>query len=80
MKGMDHMKTLVLVVHPNIESSRINKKWKEAVLSEPDVTVHDLYEKYRDQPIDVEFEQQQLLAHDRIVFQFPFTGTAAPRF
>lgn len=45
---MDHMKTLVLVVHPNIESSRINKKWKEAVLSEPDVTVHDLYEKYRD--------------------------------
>ncbi|MEC4031799.1 NAD(P)H-dependent oxidoreductase [Bacillus subtilis] len=75
---MDHMKTLVLVVHPNIESSRINKKWKEAVLSEPDVTVHDLYEKYRDQPIDVEFEQQQLLAHDRIVFQFPLYWYSSP--
>ncbi|WP_082170489.1 NAD(P)H-dependent oxidoreductase, partial [Bacillus sp. FJAT-27445] len=75
---MDHMKTLVLVVHPNIESSRINKKWKEAVLSEPNVTVHDLYEKYRDQPIDVEFEQQQLLAHDRIVFQFPLYWYSSP--
>ncbi|MGG0941756.1 NAD(P)H-dependent oxidoreductase [Bacillus subtilis] len=75
---MDHMKTLVLVVHPNIESSRINKNWKEAVLSEPDVTVHDLYEKYHDQPIDVEFEQQQLLAHDRIVFQFPLYWYSSP--
>ncbi|GEK27176.1 NAD(P)H-dependent oxidoreductase [Bacillus spizizenii] len=76
---MDDMKTLVLVVHPNFESSRINKKWKEAVLSEPDVTVHDLYEKYRNQPIDVEFEQQQLLAHDRIVFQFPLYWYSSPQ-
>lgn len=74
------MKTLVLVVHPNIESSRINKKWKEAVLSEPDVTVHDLYEKYRDQPIDVEFEQQQLLALTVLFFSFRYTGTAVLRF
>ncbi|QIW78844.1 NAD(P)H-dependent oxidoreductase [Bacillus tequilensis] len=75
---MIDMKTLVLVVHPNIESSRMNKKWKEAVLGEPDVTVHDLYETYRNQPIDVEFEQQQLLAHDRIVFQFPLYWYSSP--
>lgn len=68
MKGIDNMKTLVLVVHPNIESSRVNKKWKDALLGVPGLTVHDLYEKYRNQPIDVEFEQQQLLSHDRIVF------------
>jgi len=72
------MKTLVLVVHPNIESSRVNKKWKEAVLSIPDLTVHDLYEKYHNQPIDVEFEQQLLLAHDRIVFQFPLYWYSSP--
>ncbi|MEC1353656.1 NAD(P)H-dependent oxidoreductase [Bacillus sonorensis] len=75
---MIHMKTLVIVVHPNIEASRINKKWKEAVLSEPGITVHDLYEKYRHQPIDVEYEQQLLLAHDRIVFQFPLYWYSSP--
>lgn len=72
------MKTLVIVVHPNIESSRINKRRKEAVLNEPGITVHDLYEKYRNQPIDVEFEQQLLLAHDRIVFQFPLYWYSSP--
>lgn len=72
------MKTLVLVAHPNIESSRVNKKWKEAVLSIPDLTVYDLYEKYHNQPIDVEFEQQLLLAHDRIVFQFPLYWYSSP--
>ncbi|KKB72351.1 MULTISPECIES: NAD(P)H-dependent oxidoreductase [Bacillus] len=75
---MNHVKTLVLVAHPNLESSRINKKWKEAVLSEAGVTVHDLYEKYRDQPIDVEFEQRLLLDHDRIVFQFPLYWYSSP--
>ncbi|CCF17045.1 general stress protein 14 [Brevibacillus laterosporus GI-9] len=78
MKGIDNMKTLVLVVHPNIESSRVNKKWKDALLGVPGLTVHDLYEKYRNQPIDVEFEQQQLLSHDRIVFQFPLYWYSSP--
>jgi putative NADPH-quinone reductase len=76
---MDNMKTLALVVHPNIKSSRVNKKWKEALLSVPDLTVHDLYEKYRNQPIDVEFEQQLILAHDRIVFQFPLYWYSCPQ-
>ena len=75
---MDNMKTLALVVHPNIESSRVNKKWKEALLSVPDLTVHDLYEKYRNQPIDVKFEHQLLLSHDRIVFQFPLYWYSSP--
>ena len=75
---MDNMKTLALVVHPNIESSRVNKKWKEALLGVPDLTVHDLYEKYRNQPIDVKFEHQLLLSHDRIVFQFPLYWYSSP--
>ncbi|MFJ7940825.1 NAD(P)H-dependent oxidoreductase [Peribacillus sp. NPDC096622] len=75
---MDNMKTLALVVHPNIESSRVNKKWKEVLLSVPDLTVHDLYEKYRNQPIDVKFEHQLLLSHDRIVFQFPLYWYSSP--
>lgn len=72
------MKTLVLIVHPNLESSRVNKKWKEELLRTSDLTVHDLYEKYRNQPIDVECEQQLLLAHDRIVFQFPLYWYSSP--
>ncbi|AVX09704.1 MULTISPECIES: NAD(P)H-dependent oxidoreductase [Priestia] len=72
------MKTLVLIAHPHIESSRVNKKWKESALNQTDVTVHDLYETYCDQPIDVKVEQQLLLAHDRIVFQFPLYWYSSP--
>lgn len=72
------MKTLVLIAHPHIESSRVNKKWKESALNQTDLTVHDLYETYCDQPIDVKVEQQLLLAHDRIVFQFPLYWYSSP--
>jgi len=35
------MKTLVILVHPNMENSRINKRWKEELEKYPDkITVH----------------------------------------
>jgi len=42
------------------------------------VTIHDLYERYPDERIDVKREQDLLLAHDRIVFQFPFYWYSTP--
>lgn len=72
------MKTLVIVAHPNINESRINKAWKQRLSEEPDITVHDLYEEYPHKHIDVEREQALLLAHDRIVFQFPFYWYSSP--
>ena len=44
----------------------------------PGVTFHDLYETYPDLDIDVQHEQDLLLRHDTIVFQFPFFWYSTP--
>jgi glutathione-regulated potassium-efflux system ancillary protein KefG len=72
------MKTLVITAHPNITNSAINKTWVERLQKEEDITVHELYTAYPDGHIDIEHEQQLLLEHDRIVFQFPFYWYSSP--
>lgn len=71
------MKPLVIVAHPNLEQSKINKTWVNR-LQQEDVTIHDLYANYPHFEIEVEKEQQLLLNHDRIVFQFPFYWYSTP--
>lgn len=66
------MKTIVILAHPNIEQSHINKLWIEALSQKnPDVDVHDIYKTYPDWIIDVPAEQALLLNYDRIIFQYP---------
>ncbi|WP_219834610.1 NAD(P)H-dependent oxidoreductase [Paenibacillus sp. R14(2021)] len=72
------MKTLVIVVHPNIEQSRINKSWMQALQEQSEVTVHQLYPAYPDFKIDAAKEQALLEAHDRVIFQFPFYWYSSP--
>ncbi|WP_405157031.1 NAD(P)H-dependent oxidoreductase [Paenibacillus sp. FSL K6-0108] len=72
------MKTLVIVVHPNYELSRVNKRWVQELDGNLNVTIHNLYGSYPDEQIDVEREQKLLLEHDRIVFQFPFYWYSTP--
>jgi putative NADPH-quinone reductase len=49
------MKTLVIVAHPNLDTSVINKRWIEELQKYPDkYTVHELYKVYPDGNIDVE--------------------------
>lgn len=73
------MKTLVIVAHPNLKTSRVNKRWVELLHEQGDqVTVHELYATYPDGNIDTEKEQALLIAHDRIVFQFPFYWYSTP--
>ena len=67
------MKTLVIVIHPHLEKSLINKLWIEELKKHPDrFVIHDLHGAYPDEKIDVEREQRMAEAHDKIVFQFPF--------
>ncbi|GEL76225.1 NAD(P)H oxidoreductase [Tenuibacillus multivorans] len=40
-------------------------------MHETNITLHEIYEDYPDWQIDVNKEQQLLLEHDRIIFQFP---------
>lgn len=65
------MKTIIILAHPNIEQSTINKAWMEAAIKNK-VTVHNIYQAYPDGQIDVEKEQHLLEEQDRIIFQYPF--------
>jgi putative NADPH-quinone reductase len=67
------MKTLVIVIHPNLKNSTVNKRWMEELKKHPEkFTVHELYDKYPDEQIDVLAEQQLIEQYNKVVFQFPF--------
>ena len=75
------MKTLVIVIHPNIKESLINKRWIEELEKQPEnFEIHQLHEKYPDEKIDVLLEQQLLEKYNKIVFQFPFYWFNCPPF
>lgn len=67
------MKTVIILAHPNIDQSYVNKSWIEALSkTNPEVEVHNLYKKYPDWKIDVAAEQAFLIGYDRVIFQYPF--------
>ncbi|KOY14127.1 NAD(P)H-dependent oxidoreductase [Paenibacillus xylanivorans] len=66
------MKTLVIVAHPSIETSVINKRWVEELKKYPKkYKIHELYMVYPDGNIDVEKEQKLIETHNNLVLQFP---------
>jgi len=69
---------LVLYCHPNAGRSRVNRVLRQAITDLDGGTIHDLYEAYPDQAIDVPFEQELLLAHHTVVFQHPFYWYSTP--
>ena len=72
------MKTLVIVTHPNMETSRVNKAWRDELAKHGEITVHELYKAYPDEKIDVAKEQALITAHDRIIFQYPLYWYSTP--
>jgi len=72
---------LARYAHPNFHESRLNKALIDAVHNEVHVKIHDLYALYQTaEAIDVTKEQELLLTHDRIVFQFPLYWFSTPVF
>jgi glutathione-regulated potassium-efflux system ancillary protein KefG len=71
-------RVLVLFAHPVLERSRVNRRLADAIRGLEGVTFRDLYELYPNFSIDVQAEQEQLLAHDVIVFQHPFYWYSCP--
>jgi glutathione-regulated potassium-efflux system ancillary protein KefG len=69
---------LVLLAHPALERSRLNRRLAAALAGLSGVTVHDLYEAYPDLAIDVAREQSLLSAHDTVIFQFPMFWYSTP--
>ncbi|MCY9671595.1 NAD(P)H-dependent oxidoreductase [Bacillus pumilus] len=66
------MKTLVIIAHPNITTSVMNKRWLEELKKYPEkYTIHELYKVYPNGAIDVEKEQKMVESHGQLIFQFP---------
>lgn len=71
-------KVLVLLAHPALFRSRVNRRLADVARATPGVTLHDLYEAYPDFDIDVRHEQALLAAHEAVVFQHPFYWYSTP--
>lgn len=75
------MKTLIIVTHPDIDNSLINKRWIEELSKFPDqYVIHQLHKIYPDEKIDVIAEQKLIEQYDQIVFQFPVFWFSSPAF
>jgi len=69
---------LVLFAHPRPDRSEVNVRLAEVARHVDGVTVVDLYAEYPSFEIDVDREQERLLAHDVIVFQHPVYWYSSP--
>ena len=72
------MKTIVLICHPHMEQSVVNRQLAAAINHTHNITVRYLYDLYPNFEINIKLEQQLLETFDRIVFQFPFYWYSAP--
>jgi glutathione-regulated potassium-efflux system ancillary protein KefG len=71
-------KILILFAHPRMERSANNSLLLKSLPSLPEITFNDLYEKYPDFNIDIEYEKTLLLDHNIIIWQHPFYWYSAP--
>lgn len=69
---------LVLLAHPSLDRSEVNRPMADAVRDVSGVTLVDLYADYPDLQIDIDREQARLLEHDVIVFQHPLYWYSTP--
>lgn len=72
------MKVLLLYAHPSHQHSRTNRIMFEKARAIEGITAVDLYAAYPRHDIDIDREQQQLVDHDVIVFQFPLFWYSTP--
>lgn len=73
------MKKLIIVIHPNMSESRINKRWVQELAKYPELyTIHELYQNYPDEQIDYHAEQLLIAQYETIIFQFPIYWFSSP--
>lgn len=71
-------KILLQFAHPALEKSRVHATLLHHARRIPDITINDLYQQYPLFDIDVEREQDLLLAHDIFIFQHPLYWYSFP--
>lgn len=71
-------KILLLFAHPSQQRSEVNRPMFELAKSLDFVTCVDLYSEYPRHHININREQQRLVEHDIVIFQFPFYWYSTP--
>lgn len=71
-------RALLIFAHPALERSRINRILIDGLDTRDDLHFHDLYEAYPDFYVDVGYEQDLLLRHELILWQFPLYWYSTP--
>lgn len=71
-------KILIILAHPAIHKSRVNRDLINAVSDLENVFVNDLYDHYPDFFINVKREQELLQNHDIIVWHHPLYWYSCP--
>ncbi|REL27711.1 flavodoxin family protein [Thalassotalea euphylliae] len=71
-------KILLLFAHPSQQRSEVNLPMFELAKSLDFVTYVDLYREYPRHHININREQQRLVEHDIVIFQFPFYWYSTP--
>ena len=69
---------IVYFAHPGHNYSHVNRHMARAAKKVDDVTFVDLYQDYPRFDINVDVEQERLLNHDVILFQFPLFWYSTP--
>jgi putative NADPH-quinone reductase len=69
---------LVLLAHPSIDRSEVNRPLALATAEVRGVTLVDLYAEYPTFQIDIDREQRRLIEHDAIVFMHPLYWYSTP--
>ena len=69
---------IVYYAHPGHKHSHVNRHMARAAQGVDGITCVDLYGEYPRFDIDVTIEQQRLLDHDVILFQFPVFWYSSP--
>ncbi|AZI40534.1 NAD(P)H-dependent oxidoreductase [Epilithonimonas vandammei] len=71
--------SLVILAHPNFDKSFANKTIiEELQKSDLELEIRNIHELYPDYKINVKAEQEALLRHQTIVFQYPFYWYSMP--
>ena len=72
------MKIQVLLAHPALDRSCVNRLMADAITDESDIELVDIYQRYPDGMINVAAEQARLQEVDLLVLQHPFYWYSAP--
>ena len=71
-------KIAILVFHPLLHKSRVNKTLLKAVEGIEGVSIRYMYELYPDYQIDIKKEQEVLLENEIIIWQHPLYWYSSP--